>query len=95
MNQNQILRWFTLTFHSIASARGLVNTTSNWSNSDVEFVSLGGPGIDFGVISRFFQNHIHSFFYKDQKNIFQAGMSLDFSDFQAETALKCPYFFKS
>ena len=29
-------------------------------------------------------------FYKDQQNIFQAGMSLDFSDFQAETSLKCP-----
>ena len=30
------------------------------------------------------------FFYKDQQIFFEAGMSLTFCDFQAETSLKCP-----
>ena len=33
---------------------------------------------------------IHFFFYKDQQIFFQAEMSLTFSNFQAETSLKCP-----
>ena len=33
---------------------------------------------------------LHFFFYKDQQIFFEAGMSLTFSDFQAETSLKCP-----
>ena len=35
-------------------------------------------------------NLVHSFFYKDQQNFFEAGMSLAYFQIKAQMFLKCP-----
>ena len=59
------------------------------TNSRFEFKEKND---DFWIENRveFVRKITFFLFCKDQQNIFWAGMSLDFSNFQAETSLKCP-----